>query len=180
MVVCLLRSHLHFSLGHKKKCINFFYHSFPFYTFLLLIYLLHTQINKKKTKAHANEIGDIEFTVCELNCSNNQNDEQNSPVHERKPRFSSLRSKKGGAISKAVRNKLNLSKSSTQSAEKQNSCGGESTSSFDHEHRHESISTENGNAAKIDSAQESLSAGSNKASHPTKVTKKKSKLCLLL
>ncbi|KAG5672291.1 hypothetical protein PVAND_002428 [Polypedilum vanderplanki] len=127
--------------------------------------------------ANANEIGDIEFTVCELNCSNaQQNDEQSSPVHERKPRFSSF--KKSGALSKAVRSKLNLSKSSTQSTEKQNSCP--ESSSFDHDNRQESISAENGNSsAKSDSIQEQSSTGSNK-SHPTKVTKKKSKLCLLL
>lgn len=131
--------------------------------------------------ANANEIGDIEFTVCELNCHNTQHDEQTSPVHERKPRFSSF--KKSGALSKAVRSKLNLSKSSTQSTEKQNSCG--ESYSFDHDNKSENVNTENGSAAKIDTDKEhSTSSGSGSASstksHPTKVTKKKSKLCLLL
>lgn len=131
--------------------------------------------------ANANEIGDIEFTVCELNCHNAQHDDQTSPVHERKPRFSSF--KKSGALSKAVRNKLNLSKSSTQSTEKQNSCG--ESSSFDHDNKPENNNTENGSAAKIDStiqehSSSSSSAASSAKSHPTKVTKKKSKLCLLL
>ena len=131
--------------------------------------------------ANSNEIGDIEFTVCELNCHNAQHDDQASPVHERKPRFSSF--KKSSALSKAVRNKLNLSKSSTQSAEKQNSCG--ESSSFDHDNKPENNSTENGSAGKIDSIQEQSSSSvfgsaSSTKSHPTKVTKKKSKLCLLL
>ncbi|CAH1730741.1 unnamed protein product [Chironomus riparius] len=128
--------------------------------------------------ANSNEIGDIEFTVCELNCHNAQHDDQTSPVHERKPRFSSF--KKSGALSKAVRSKLNLSKSSTQSTEKQNSCG--ESSSFDHD-KFENNNTENGSAAKIDSTiqeHSSSSSATSAKSHPTKVTKKKSKLCLLL
>lgn len=115
--------------------------------------------------------GDIEFTVCELNCHNAQQDDQGSPVHERKPRFSSF--KKSGAISKAVRNKLNLSKSSTQSTEKQNSCN--ESSSFEHEKLE---SAENG-TLKESNEQSSASSSSSK-SHPSKVQKKKSKLCLLL
>jgi len=127
--------------------------------------------------ANSNEIGDIEFTVCELNCHNAQHDDQTSPVHERKPRFSSF--KKSGGLSKAVRNKLNLSKSSTQSTEKQNSCG--ESSSFDHDNKPDNNSTENGSAAKIDSTiHEQSSSASSAKSHPAKVMKKKSKLCLLL
>lgn len=117
--------------------------------------------------ANAIDRGDIEFTVCELNCHNAQHDDQGSPVHERKPRFSSF--KKSGAISKAVRNKLNLSKSST---EKQNSCG--ENSSFEHE---KLDTLDNGNSKDVEAS--STSSGSSKT-HPNKVMKKKSKLCLLL
>lgn len=110
--------------------------------------------------------------MCELNCHNNaQQEDQNSPVHERKPRFSSF--KKSGALSKAVRSKLNLTKSSTQSSEKQNSCG--ESSSFEHERVD---STENGNSK--DSHEPSASSSTSSKSHPNKVMKKKSKLCLLL
>lgn len=133
--------------------------------------------------ANANEINDIEFTVCELNCHSNQHhDDQNSPPHERKPRFSSF--KKSGAVSKAIRNKLNLSKSSS---EKQSSQG-ESTSSFDHEkvESHATTTTsssENGNF-KGDLKESSSSSGGTPAGEKQapqmKVTKKKSKLCLLL
>lgn len=122
--------------------------------------------------ANAIDRGDIEFTVCELNCHNAQQDDQPSPVHERKPRFSSF--KKSSAISKAVRNKLNLSKSSTQSTEKQNSCG--ENSSFEHE-RLESV--DNFKESKDSNESNSKDSAPSKG-HPGKVTKKKSKLCLLL
>ena len=109
--------------------------------------------------------------MCELNCHNAQED-QISPVHERKPRFSSF--KKSGAIGKAVRNKLNLnSKSSTQSSEKQISVA--DNSSFEHE---KADSMDNGNSRDSQEATSGNSASSK--SHPSKVTKKKSKLCLLL
>lgn len=132
--------------------------------------------------ANANEINDIEFTVCELNCHSTQHhDDQNSPPHERKPRFSSF--KKSGAVSKAIRNKLNLSKSSS---EKQSSTC-ESGSSFDHEkvesHATMTSASENGNF-KGDLKESSSSSGGtltgDKQAPQTKVTKKKSKLCLLL
>lgn len=90
-------------------------------------------------------------------------------MHERKPRFSSF--KKSSALSKAVRNKLNLSKSSTQSTEKQNSCG--DSSSFEHD---KVESNENGK----DTFDQSSASSSSSKTHPNKVTKKKSKLCLLL
>lgn len=118
--------------------------------------------------ANAIDRGDIEFTVCELNCHNAQQDEQGSPVHERKPRFSSF--KKSGAISKAVRNKLNLSKSSTQSTEKENS-------SFEHE-RLESV--DNFKEASKDASESNSKDSATSKGPPGKVTKKKSKLCLLL
>lgn len=154
---------------------------------LLINQLKSLQVNqiKKKRKifvilfskfvANANERGDIEFTVCELNCHTNHHDDV-SPVHERKPRFSSLR--KSGALGKAVRNKLNLSKSSssTQSTEKQ-SIHGES-SSFENERsesKDESVTKE---------IHEQSSAKPPIATKPpqpiNKVAKKKSKLCLLL
>lgn len=109
--------------------------------------------------------------MCELNCHNAQQDDQGSPLHERKPRFSSF--KKSGGLSKAVRNKLNLTKSSTSSTEKQNSCG--ENSSFEHE---KADSAENGNSK--DYHEQSASSSTSSKSHPNKVTKKKSKLCLLL
>ena len=72
-----------------------------------------------------------------LNCHNNQNNdttEQTSPQHERKPRFSSFR--KSGALSKAVRSRLNLTKSagstSDKVSEKHNNCS-ESFHSLDTE-----------------------------------------------
>lgn len=113
--------------------------------------------------------GDIEFTVCELNCHNAQQEDQSSPVFERKPRFSSFKNKSGG-ISKAVRNKLNLSKSSAQPTEKQNSYG--ESSSFEHEKLDH---IENGSSK---DNHETSSSSSSKLSK--QVTKKKSKLCLLL
>lgn len=109
--------------------------------------------------------------MCELNCHNAQHEDQGSPIIERKPRFSSF--KKSGAIGKAVRNKLNLSKSSTQSSsEKQNSCA--ESSSFEHER---ADNAENGNSK---DANEASSASSSSSKNHNKVTKKKSKLCLLL
>lgn len=118
--------------------------------------------------ANAIDRGDIEFTVCELNCHNAQQDDQGSPVHERKPRFSSF--KKSSALSKAVRSKLYLSKSST---EKQNSCG--ENNSFEHE-KADAAGNENGK----DTFDQSSASSSSSKSHPNKVMKKKSKLCLLL
>ncbi|XP_039446570.1 cGMP-specific 3',5'-cyclic phosphodiesterase-like [Culex pipiens pallens] len=54
-------------------------------------------------------LADIEFTVTTLNCAAPHPDDKTdtTPVHERKPRFSSLR--KTGALGKAVRNKLSKS-----------------------------------------------------------------------
>lgn len=53
-------------------------------------------------------LADIEFTVTTLNCAAHPDDKTDTtPVHERKPRFSSLR--KTGALGKAVRNKLSKS-----------------------------------------------------------------------
>jgi hypothetical protein len=160
---------LHFIHQLSRLCSNyrtkFFAHKF--FNSLSFLFLLPLYCFFPPRSANANEIGDIEFTVCELNCSN----DQASPVHERKPRFSSF--KKSGALSKAVRSKLNLSKSSTQSTEKPSD-----SSSFDHENKQESASAENGSSGKA-SDEQSSGGGSNK-SHPTKVTKKKSKLCLLL
>ena len=121
----------------------------------------------RKISFPAIDRGDIEFTVCELNCHNAQQEDQGSPVFERKPRFSSF--KKSGGISKAVRNKLNLSKSSTQPTEKQNSYG--ESSSFEHE---KSDHVENGSSKD----NHETSSASSKLSK--QVTKKKSKLCLLL
>lgn len=109
--------------------------------------------------------------MCELNCHNAQQDDQGSPLHERKPRFSSF--KKSGGLSKAVRNKLNLTKSSLSSTEKQNSCG--ENSSFEHE---KADGAENGNSK--DYHGESTSSSTSSKNLPGKVMKKKSKLCLLL
>lgn len=110
--------------------------------------------------------------MCELNCHTAQSDEQLSPIHERKPRFSSF--KKSSALSKAVRNKLNLSKSSTHSTEKQNSCG--ENSSFEHE----KVSDFHENGSSKDGHEASSASSTSSKSHPNKVQKKKSKLCLLL
>lgn len=111
-----------------------------------------------------------------MNCHNNTNDDQTSPQHERKPRFSSF--KKSGAISKAVRNKLNLSKSAERSNEKQNSCGGESSSSFDTAEKNDSF--ENSNGKTSEHQENTTSTPTSAKSLPGKVVKKKSKLCLLL
>lgn len=127
--------------------------------------------------AKAIDRGDIEFTVCELNCHNTHED-QTSPQHtERKPRFSSF--KKSGAISKAVRSKLNKSSKSSerqqQSSEKQNSCG-ENSSSFDGAEKNDTVENGKTNENQENSATTPTSA----KSVPGKVVKKKSKLCLLL
>jgi cGMP-specific 3',5'-cyclic phosphodiesterase, invertebrate len=124
-------------------------------------------------QAKAIDRGDIEFTVCELNC-HNAHEDQTSPQHERKPRFSSF--KKSGAISKAVRSKLNLSKSAERSSEKQSSCG-ENSNSFDGAEKSETLE----NNGKMSEHQEnSASTPTSAKSVPGKVVKKKSKLCLLL
>ncbi|XP_055587649.1 cGMP-specific 3',5'-cyclic phosphodiesterase isoform X2 [Uranotaenia lowii] len=58
-------------------------------------------------------LADIEFTVTTLNCAHPEGEKTDTtPVHERKPRFSSLR--KTGALGKAVRNKLSKSVYSSQ------------------------------------------------------------------
>ncbi|XP_021693393.1 cGMP-specific 3',5'-cyclic phosphodiesterase isoform X1 [Aedes aegypti] len=59
-------------------------------------------------------LADIEFTVTTLNCAHPEDKTDTTPVHERKPRFSSLR--KTGALGKAVRNKLSKSVYSSQTA----------------------------------------------------------------
>ena len=130
--------------------------------------------------ANAEEIDDIEFTVTTLNCHNNQNNdttEQTSPQHERKPRFSSFR--KSGALSKAVRSRLNLTKSagstSDKVSEKHNNCS-ESFHSLDTE---KAELNENGN--KVEQSHDSAQLPPPSKAHPSsKVTKKRSKLCLLL
>lgn len=88
-------------------------------------------------------------------------------------------------MSKAIRNKLNLSKSEKSSSY----C--ESISSFDHEKLESGATTtthasvpENGNA-RVDSKEQSSSSSAgtpagDKQAPQLKVTKKKSKLCLLL
>lgn len=124
--------------------------------------------------------GDIEFTVCELNC-HASHDEPASPQHERKPRFSSF--KKSAAISKAVRSKLNLSKSGEKqhqsSTEKQSSsASAEGSNSFD-----ASVDKfDNLENVKVATEQQDNSATTptSAKSIPGKVVKKKSKLCLLL
>lgn len=123
--------------------------------------------------------GDIEFTVCELNC-HTSHDEPASPQHERKPRFSSF--KKSAAISKAVRNKLNLSKSGEKqhqsSTEKQGSCSAEGSNSFDASME----KCDNAEHTKVSEQHDNYSATTptSAKSVPGKVVKKKSKLCLLL
>ncbi|XP_058464177.1 cGMP-specific 3',5'-cyclic phosphodiesterase isoform X3 [Malaya genurostris] len=53
-------------------------------------------------------LDDIEFTVTTLNCATHPEEKTDTtPIHERKPRFSSLR--KTGALGKAVRSKLSKS-----------------------------------------------------------------------
>nr|XP_029730133.1 cGMP-specific 3',5'-cyclic phosphodiesterase-like [Aedes albopictus] len=59
-------------------------------------------------------LADIEFTVTTLNCAHPEDKTDTTPVHERKPRFSSLR--KTGALGKAVRNKLSKSVYNSQTA----------------------------------------------------------------
>lgn len=123
--------------------------------------------------------GDIEFTVCELNC-HQTHEEQISPQHERKPRFSSF--KKSAAISKAVRSKLNLSKSEKQqhqtSTDKPSSSSGDASNSFDVSIE-KSDSIEN-NGKVLEQQEQAVTTPSSAKSVPGKVVKKKSKLCLLL
>lgn len=132
--------------------------------------------------ANAEEIDDIEFTVTTLNCHNNQSndttDQQTSPQHERKPRFSSFR--KSGALSKAVRSRLNLTKSasgSTSEKTEKHSNLSENVHSLDTE---KADLTENG--SKLEQSNDStLPPQPLSKAHPSsKVTKKRSKLCLLL
>lgn len=128
--------------------------------------------------ANAKDRGDIEFTVCELNC-HQTHEEQISPQHERKPRFSSF--KKSAAISKAVRSKLNLSKSEKQqqtSTEKPSSSSGDASNSFDASIE-KSDSIEN-NGKVLEQQDQAVTTPNSAKSVPGKVVKKKSKLCLLL
>ncbi|XP_062561405.1 cGMP-specific 3',5'-cyclic phosphodiesterase isoform X3 [Armigeres subalbatus] len=69
---------------------------------------------EKVEMAGKEALADIEFTVTTLNCAHPEDKTDTTPVHERKPRFSSLR--KTGALGKAVRNKLSKSVYSSQTA----------------------------------------------------------------
>ncbi|XP_053661429.1 cGMP-specific 3',5'-cyclic phosphodiesterase [Anopheles marshallii] len=74
-----------------------------------LTWIDHDTIDKpvEEFAAGREPLADIEFTVTTLNCAHPEEKTETTPVHERKPRFSSLR--KTGALGKAVRNKLSKS-----------------------------------------------------------------------
>uniref|UniRef100_A0A182P8X7 Phosphodiesterase n=1 Tax=Anopheles epiroticus TaxID=199890 RepID=A0A182P8X7_9DIPT len=74
-----------------------------------LTWIDHDTIDKpvEEFAAGMEPLADIEFTVTTLNCAHPEEKTETTPVHERKPRFSSLR--KTGALGKAVRNKLSKS-----------------------------------------------------------------------
>ncbi|KFB44690.1 AGAP004119-PA-like protein [Anopheles sinensis] len=75
-----------------------------------LTWIDHDTIDKpvEEFAAGKEPLADIEFTVTTLNCALHPEERtETTPVHERKPRFSSLR--KTGALGKAVRNKLSKS-----------------------------------------------------------------------
>uniref|UniRef100_A0AAG5CWJ9 Phosphodiesterase n=1 Tax=Anopheles atroparvus TaxID=41427 RepID=A0AAG5CWJ9_ANOAO len=75
-----------------------------------LTWIDHDTIDKpvEEFAAGKEPLADIEFTVTTLNCALHPDERtETTPVHERKPRFSSLR--KTGALGKAVRNKLSKS-----------------------------------------------------------------------
>ncbi|XP_040152060.1 cGMP-specific 3',5'-cyclic phosphodiesterase [Anopheles arabiensis] len=74
-----------------------------------LTWIDHDTIDKpvEEFAAGKEPLADIEFTVTTLNCAHPEDKTETTPVHERKPRFSSLR--KTGALGKAVRNKLSKS-----------------------------------------------------------------------
>uniref|UniRef100_A0A182T6U6 PDEase domain-containing protein n=1 Tax=Anopheles maculatus TaxID=74869 RepID=A0A182T6U6_9DIPT len=74
-----------------------------------LTWIDHDTIDKpvEEFAAGKEPLADIEFTVTTLNCAHPEEKTETTPVHERKPRFSSLR--KTGALGKAVRNKLSKS-----------------------------------------------------------------------
>ncbi|XP_050087543.1 cGMP-specific 3',5'-cyclic phosphodiesterase isoform X2 [Anopheles aquasalis] len=74
-----------------------------------LTWIDHDTIDKPVEEFAAGKevLADIEFTVTTLNCAHPDERTETTPVHERKPRFSSLR--KTGALGKAVRNKLSKS-----------------------------------------------------------------------
>ncbi|XP_058813126.1 cGMP-specific 3',5'-cyclic phosphodiesterase isoform X2 [Topomyia yanbarensis] len=148
-------------------------------------------------------LDDIEFTVTTLHCATHPEDKTDTtPIHERKPRFSSLR--KTGALGKAVRNKLSKSvynshstfgstgtpdrpsstvtnssfSSKSQDDEKQLP---EEHSEGDANHNHQTppvLSTvNNGTGTATSSTGDSQVA---KASSAIKPVKKRSKLCTLL
>lgn len=79
----------------------------------LLVLSASTPLSVPST-AGKEALADIEFTVTTLNCAHPEDKTDTTPVHERKPRFSSLR--KTGALGKAVRNKLSKSVYSSQTA----------------------------------------------------------------
>lgn len=132
---------------------------------------VHTTYKSRLNKlniflANAEEGIDIEFTVTTLNCQHN--DDHNSP--ERRTRFSSF--KKSNALSKAVRSKLaktmQAAAGGSGSAEKQKIIG-------DNNNSHENEKTE-----PSESCNNNESSKSSTPAQQLKVTKKRSKLCLLL
>lgn len=126
-------------------------------TFLKLMKISHFSEN-------AEDLKEIDLTITTLNCQNNDAIDQQSPLFERRPRFSSL--KKSTGLPKAVRNRLNMIKLN-QSSEK---------SSMDEVTKEiEKDSTVPPKATSADP----ITADKNSKSIE-KVSKKHSKMCLLL
>uniref|UniRef100_A0A182N5N0 Phosphodiesterase n=1 Tax=Anopheles dirus TaxID=7168 RepID=A0A182N5N0_9DIPT len=173
-----------------------------------LTWIDHDTIDKpvEEFAAGKESLADIEFTVTTLNCAHPDEKTETTPVHERKPRFSSLR--KTGALGKAVRNKLSKSvhhnaggndrppsiasqpgstKSGTDDgtpigADHPQPPGDTSDQTGDHhqqQHQHDEPATPAGGPP---SSQPPEGAGSEQPppKHPPKPVKKRSKLCMLL
>ncbi|XP_055525606.1 cGMP-specific 3',5'-cyclic phosphodiesterase isoform X2 [Wyeomyia smithii] len=146
-------------------------------------------------------LADIEFTVTTLNCAAHPEDKtETTPVHERKPRFSSLR--KTGALGKAVRNKLsksvynsqttigesigppdrplsiatNTSLSSKSQDDEKQPPADSLIDNGTNQHQQTASSTNNGTSATTPSSDSQVI----KAPSTIKPVKKRSKLCMLL
>uniref|UniRef100_A0A182W0J0 PDEase domain-containing protein n=1 Tax=Anopheles minimus TaxID=112268 RepID=A0A182W0J0_9DIPT len=176
-----------------------------------LTWIDHDTIDKpvEEFAAGKETLADIEFTVTTLNCAHPEEKTETTPVHERKPRFSSLR--KTGALGKAVRNKLSKSvhhnaagnerpasivsqPGSTKSGTDDGTptpVGGdhplpsEETTDQQQQKQHQDQSSHSvpvtpGSGVPPSQLQEGVGTTAQPPKHPTKPVKKRSKLCMLL
>ncbi|XP_058056137.1 cGMP-specific 3',5'-cyclic phosphodiesterase [Anopheles bellator] len=163
-----------------------------------LTWIDHDTIDKpvEEFAAGKEPLADIEFTVTTLNCAHPDEKTETTPVHERKPRFSSLR--KTGALGKAVRNKLSKSvhhNSTTAdrppsiASQSGSAKGDESTSAASTDQQTESDQPQPQREPPAQSVPVTPASSlpgqpgdgvAEGPKHPVKPVKKRSKLCMLL